>query len=198
MRRVLWVIAAVTCFPQLASADIFGSSWERDRDSAISCFQSVNQDPAFQPIFRKLPPSDPSLDQLSDASLPTAREIQLIRVVADRKLPCRNLQLTAVEKHHRWLKAAVELRYFQIDLVYVQLFQGRVTFGNANKLLQESNLEFKAREEQYFQARSDEQRRALAESMRDLSRQAQSSPPPSGSGRMTCRWIGPTLYCDSY
>jgi hypothetical protein len=192
------VSIAVFSQTELAIAGLFGSSWEDDRDKASSCFDSVYYAPEFREISDKLPIANPTLQQLSDESVPTESEAQKIRDRVDRARRCRELMMSAIREHHPYLLSAIELRYFQADIVYVQLLQRRITFGNANRLLQESWLQLREREDRYDQARSEEQRRALAESMRDLSRQAQSSPPPAGTGRMTCRWIGPTLYCDSY
>jgi hypothetical protein len=181
-----------------ADAGIFGSSWAEDRDRASACFDSVAREAELEALNRRLARRDPTLSQLADEKFPTALEAGLVETRSRMERPCQELMLTAVRKHYPWFESAYQIRFFQVDVVYLQLLKQRVSFGNANRLLHESYLEFSAREDAFFQARSDEQRRALAESMRDLSRQAQSSPPPSGTGRMTCRWIGPTLYCDSY
>jgi hypothetical protein len=182
----------------LANASLFGSSWSEDRDRASACFDSVASGPDVLPLSGKLARRDPTLVQLADENLPSDEDVRALTLRSQKERRCQEMMLSAVREHHSWFESAYQIRFFQVDLVYVQLLKKRITFGNANRLLQESYLEFSAREDQYFQARSDEQRRVLAESMRDLSRQAQSSPPPSGTGRMTCRWIGPTLYCDPY
>jgi hypothetical protein len=181
-----------------ANANIFGASWESDAGEARACFSRVDGDPSLKGINGKLVRRDPTLNQLADQSIPNEYEVQLIDRRAQSERSCRELMLSAVQKHHPYLTSAYQIRFFQFDVVYLQLLQRRINFGNANRLLHEAYLNFSEREDRYLQAESDQQRRALADSMRDLSRQAQSSPPPSGTGRMTCRWIGPTLYCDPY
>jgi hypothetical protein len=198
LSSVLTVVIAVFFLSESALAGLFGSSWEEDRAVADKCYASANNDPALQLTAGKLVINYPSVAQLSDDTTPSVDEAETIRQGAERVRPCRDLMSRALQKHHPFLVAVFDIRNFQIDLVYVPLIKRQITYGNANRLLHESFLEFQSRWDKYEQARSDEQRRVLAESMRDLSRQAQSSPPPSGTGRMTCRWIGPTLYCDSY
>jgi hypothetical protein len=192
------VTAIVLALALPAAGGLFGSSWAEERDKANRCYELVDRDPEFRSLYVKLAIDSPTLDQLADMTLPTESEAMLIRGLAGKRVPCREGMLAALREHHPFLVSSYEIRNFQWDIVYAQLMNRRITFGNANRLIHQSELEFRKRQEKYNQARSDEQRRALADSMRDLSRQAQSSPPPSGSGRMTCRWIGPTLYCDPY
>jgi hypothetical protein len=200
MQLTKYIVALLLVLAPAASAlaGIFGSSWAEMRDSANACFDAIDDQAEFRALNLKLPPGKPTIDNLADESLPNDSELGALRNRASLAASCREKMLSAMREHHPYLLPALELRYFQVDLVYVQLMQRRITFGNANRLIEQSYLEFAAREAEYDRARNDEQRRALADSMRDLSRQAQSSPPPSGTGRMTCRWIGPTLYCDSY
>lgn len=80
--------------------------------------------------------------------------------------------LAAVGGHHPALLHAHELRYFQTDLVYVKLIQRQITFGNANRLMNESYLEFWQRIVAYDRARSDAERRQQAEENRRLADQA--------------------------
>jgi hypothetical protein len=109
------------------------------------------------------------------------------------------MQLAANRKHHPFLAPALELRNFQDDVVFSQLLQRRITYGNAARLLHQSWLEFKTREAQYNQTQTEGQRRALAESLDALARQARAAAPPlPGAARLSCRWVGPTLYCDAY
>ncbi len=136
------------------------------------------------------------MSQLADESLPTVEEVPIIRQRAERLQACRETMLVAVRRHHPYLAPVLELRNFKFKIVYVELMQRRISYGNANRLLHEAWLEARAAEAQYDRARSEAERRALAESFDRMDRQVRS--PPPGSGRMTCRWIGATLYCDPY
>ena len=193
---VLVTIAAVVLFPTAAVAGLFSSGWEDDRGKAESCVISLDRDPELQLINTRLVRRDPALAQLADEGIPNESEAQQVSLLSQRLHPCRQMLLAAVRKHHPWFTSAYEIRFFQIDLVFLQLVKRRITFGNANRLLHEAYLEFSAREDAYFQARSDEQRRAFAESLRSI--QPQVGPQPPGLGRMTCRWVRSTLYCDPY
>lgn len=201
MRRLFSVIqASVLSGVVLVSAGVASAGWEDDRDRATACYDAVLRDPSYSLLTQRLAvDSDPTIAQLSNENVPTEGEVGVLRAGVERTRPCRALMLNAYRMHHPYMVGAVELRYFQNDLVYVQLFQRRISYGNAARLLHQAWLELKVRRDAYNQARSDEQRRALAESMDNISRQARSAPPlPSGAGRMTCRWVGPTLYCDPY
>lgn len=175
------------------------AGWEADRDSAYACFDAVRADPQYKIIVAKLVRANPTLDQLADETVPTDSEAGAIRSRAQRDLACRQMELAAVRKYHPFLTTAYEIRHFQIDLVHVQLIQRRISYGNANRLLQESHLEYRGREERYVQARNDAERRAIADVFaRDATRTRSESRIPQGASRITCRWIGSTLYCDAY
>ena len=194
------MLSAALIFTTLpAAAGLFGSSWDEDIGKAAACVDAVAAQPESQAMAQKLVIQEPTLDQLSDRSIPTEAEAQEIRRGTAAVRPCRELTLAALRKHHPFLVSTFQLRFFQVDLVYVQLIQRRIAFGDANRLMQESWLEFRRNQEQYAQARADAERRAQAEAVDALMRQAHSAPPPPpGARRLNCRWIGPTLYCDAY
>lgn len=177
------------------------STWAGAVDDADRCTEAVTRDGAFAGLGRKLvPEGTPNLDQLTDDSIASAAEIELIRQRSSRMLPCREIILNAARRHHPLLVSALEVFYFQADMVYVQLIKQRITFGNANKLLRESGLEYEARERAYFQAQSDQQRQEQAERDRRLADQARRwrdsidrDYPP---GKVTtCSWNASMLVC---
>lgn len=198
--RVFWsgVAALVLLSAGAASAGLFGSDWNDDAQKTRECLAEVDRAQELQALNSRLVRRDPTLAQLADEGIPTDLDAQAVRLRAEREKPCRALTLEAVRRHRPPLMSAYNIRFFQMDIVYVQLLQRRITFGNANRLMQESHLSFAERESQYLRARSEAERQALAESLDGIAKQMQSSPPPPGAGRLTCRWVGPTLYCDPY
>lgn len=189
----------VCCLTTGASAGLFGNDFKEDEQKALRCFTQVDNDPSVHPVTGRVVRRDPSLSQLADEAIPDENESRAIQVRAEREVACRELLLAAAREHRAPLISAYQVRFFQTDLVYTQLMKRRITFGNANRLIQEAYLAFSAREDQYLQARNDAQRRAIADSLNQISQQARTPPPPyPSSGRLTCRWVGPTLYCDPY
>lgn len=198
--RTLMVSVAVAAIAQIALLqNALAGTWQEESGNALTCYDNVSRDAQLLPLRSKLAPGRPTLQQLADETLPTREEVSLIRLRAERLEVCRNLMLAAAKKHHPYLAPALELRDFKLKLVYVQLMQQRITYGNANRLLHEAWLEFQAAQADYDRAQTDAQRRAVGENLDRLARNAQSSQPRlPASGRMTCRWVGPTLYCDPY
>jgi hypothetical protein len=69
--------------------------------------------------------------------------------------------------------------------------------------MEESYRELDVRHILHDWARSEDERRASAESSdrlaKDLAKYTQFTlRPPPASGRLTCQWIGPTLHCEPY
>lgn len=190
----LIVVASSSIATTVALAD-----WRGESDRANACFSALDGDPDIRFVEAKLAlSSPPTISQLSDQTIPSELEAGVIRRGVEKRRPCVDMLLAAHRRHYPYLATALELRYFQVDLVYVQLLQRRLAYGDAVRLIHESWLQYKAREAEYNQARSDAQRRAAAESLDRMSQQARSMSPPPGSGRLTCRWVGATLYCDPY
>lgn len=193
MRAVAWALFASVLIFQTGDAR---ADWQDDTKRANDCYADAARDPAIQILHHRLAlGSEPTLDQLADEGFATDADISAARLRDERTRPCREVLLASAAKHHPFLRPAYQMRFFQTDLVLVQFMQRRITYGNANMLLKQSYLDFAEREARYFQAQSEAQRRAVAESMDSL---AQSPRIPTGSGRMTCRWVGSTLYCDPY
>lgn len=194
MRILLTALASVVLLAFSAHA-----SWDSEYQKVVACSSAVDSDPRLSPINKKLAVEAPTFEQLSDQSIPTETESSLLRERLQRKQPCRDLERAAIQTFHPWMLPAADLRYFQAELVYVQLIQRRLVYGNANALLRQSFLEFSERWSAYQKARSDEERRQLARGFEDLSRQFQSAPPPApGASRVTCQWVGPTLHCTAF
>ncbi len=133
MRCFLLVLCLGVIVAPATSSDL---DWDRGVSSANSCFDAVGNDPEL--AILKLTSANPSAQQLADQSVPSEAEVRIIKVAAARVQPCRGAMLAAVRANHPSLIAVYELRYLQVDAVYEQLLQRRVTFGNANRLLHES------------------------------------------------------------
>lgn len=199
MSRGIVAIGLLALCAGTASAGMFSSGWEEDQGRALACFRSADADPDARFLAIKVAiSSTPTMEQLSDERLPSSAEVPVIRRGLSLRQPCRQMLLEANRKHHPYLAPAVELRFFQDDLVFVELLKSRISYGNATRLLQQSFLEFKAREATYNRANSDAQRRAAAESLDRANWRAQVGSAPPGTGRMTCRWVGQALHCESY
>lgn len=198
MRNVAACLVALTLLAWPAAAGLFDSGWDEARDKVNACTADVDKSPRLSSLNARLVRRNPTLVQLADESLPSETDAADVKVRAEMEGPCRSSMLAALGEHHPGLRPAYQLRYLQTDLVYVKLLQRRISFGNANRLLHESWIELDGRQQAYNRAQSDAERRAIGESLDRLARAAQASPPPAGTGRLTCRWIGPTLYCDPY
>lgn len=200
MQSLSWttVVATIALAMSPASASVLGSTWSQDAEAIGTCITEADRDPGVQSLTGKLVRRDPTMSQIADETLPTVVQARAVELRSRREKPCRDLTLAAVRKHRPPLVSAYQIRFHQMDMVYLQLIQRRIAFGNANRLLHEAYLAFSMREDQFLQAQSEADRRALGESLDRLSQQTQSTPPPTGTGRMTCRWVGPTLYCDPY
>lgn len=201
MKRFLatWSFALLMAIIAALPASAFRSGWEAERQKVSACFDQAYADPALQGLFTRLAVlREPTLAQLADDGLATDADIAAVRARDNSVRGCRAMNLAAVSKYHPYLRPAYEIRYFQSDVVLVQFIQRRITYGNANMLLKQAHLDFVQREARYFQALSDAQRRAEAESLSDIARRSQNPQIPGGSGRLTCRWVGATLYCDPY
>jgi hypothetical protein len=173
-----------------------GPSWQTERDKANSCFQNADRDSSVSLIVARFVRRNPDSAHLADEAIPNESEAQAVQNRARLEGPCRELMLTAVRNHHPLLLSTYKIRYFQSDLVYEKLIQRRISFGNANRLMKESYLTLWIQQTLYDEARSEHERRAVAEMSDRLAKHTQFTLLPlPGPGRLTCHWVGPTLYC---
>lgn len=199
MRQHLALLCLLLC---LSVANVASAgSWSEDSERAEKCFDSVNRDPAFAVIARKLSFfGSPSLEQLSNDEYATEHEVAVIKIRNDRLQPCRDLMVAALKAHHPYTVSAYELLYFQYDMVYLRLAKRHVTFGEATRLYHEAWLEFAAKRERYAQELNDQQRQSELERDRRLADQARRwrdsidrDYPP---GKITtCSWNASMLVC---
>lgn len=197
-RLLLMTVVALNSIA-VADADLFGPGWSGKRDQANACYEAVDRDVEFQSLRGRLVFDAPTLGQLSDETVPSSGDVDTIESFWRKRSPCREMMVMALREHHPFLLPAYEIRNFQWDIVFAHLLKRRITFGNANQLIYDAELEYRQRKASYDQSRSDEQRRAIAQSLDRVNQQARSAPPPPpGVGRLKCRWVGPTLYCDPY
>jgi hypothetical protein len=114
---------------------LFGSSWEDAERPALRCYAEVDNDPEVLPITARLVRRDPSFGQLADEAIPTEAEARAVEMRARKEARCRDLLLNAAREHRAPLISGYQIRFFQTDLVYIQLARRRIAFGNANKLI---------------------------------------------------------------
>jgi hypothetical protein len=176
-----------------------GPSWQTEREKANSCFQNADRVSSVSLIATRLVRRYPDAAQLADEAIPDEPEAHAVQNRARLELPCRDLMLAAVRNHHPLLLSAYKIRYSQLDLVYEKLIQRRISFGNANRLMKESHLNLRLELSMYDEARSGDERRARAELLDRLVKYTQFVlRPPPDTGRLTCHWVRPTLYCEPY
>lgn len=201
MLRQFLALLAIAFATLPAHAGLFSSGWEDDMDKVEVCFKPLETDSDVQFLEAKVqvdksrPP--PTVVQLSDDAFPTPGDVEIMRRATAKRQPCRDMVAAAFRKHHPYLASAVERRFFQNDVVFVELFKQRISYGNATRLIHEAFLEYESLRTRYDQARDEEQRRAFGDYMRRSQQQQPVIPFPNTS-KATCRWVGSTLYCDSY
>ncbi len=190
------VSAGVMAAP--ATAGLFDSAWDEALEARDKCNNAVRAEPRYQGILAKIVVGReaPTFAQLSDDTVPTEEEAGLLQTFTTASEPCRAIYRKAVERDHPWMLNSVDRFYFQQDVVMIELVKRRITWGNANRLRRESRLSYEQAWDAYDKARSDAERRAIADSLDKIGDTIRNQPPPPGSGRVTCRWLGPTLICD--
>lgn len=197
--RLLYAASCSLLALQLVFGTAQARSFEDERAAANACLAEVNSDSTLE-LSSTLTAANPTLEHMTDAKLPTEQDAQRIRAASPRVKKCRGMMLDAVKEFHPFLLPAYEILYWQRDLVYAQLVERRITFGNANRLLNEAFLEFRQREVRYMEAQSERARLEEAERNRSFAEQARqtqqairdSYTPPRF---YTCYWQGSVLTC---
>ncbi|MCE9523318.1 MAG: hypothetical protein K8S25_12925 [Alphaproteobacteria bacterium] len=197
MRRSLGSLIAFFVLATTAPtrAGLFTSDWEEARDKASACFAAIDKDPSLAEINARSVRSKPTLAQLADDTYPTDSDIEQLRRREDAGRVCRDIYLTATQKEYPSLGSALALRYYQTDLVLLQLLEHRITFANANRLAQQAYLQYRLHADMYFEIQSDRQRQAMADSLDSFQKQLNEGAKPTGPRPVTCAWMGPMLKC---
>jgi hypothetical protein len=122
------------------------SVFASDGVQAKACADAVNQNPTYAPIVLHMPlghVEHPTLDQLTDAGIPAAEDVQLIKALHADMQHCRPM---FIETLQRTIPAAVPITedmFYQDDQVILKLVQHQISWGKANELIQQTAMSHK-------------------------------------------------------
>lgn len=193
-------------------------------DAKAWCSQRMN-DAGLQAMSGKLPLAsyeEISATMLSIEAVPTSREVSAIKSLADAQAQCRAKLVTAMRTEEPTRVPGYEQFMFKTDLVYAQLMNRKISFGNANRLLKEAYLdglnrltedtkrEIAEAQDQEYKRRQLQVQESIAESEAEKARAAtiQAMPRPTPvtvptippmsipkTQQTSCMWIGSSLNC---
>lgn len=158
-----------------------------------ACFEAMDKDPALQTVNRKFARRVPTAEQLADASVPTDAETDDLRLRVAKTRPCRELRLSAVQKHQALLEPAYRILYYKADQLFGYLIHQLITYGEANRLASASLQEFQGRQRVFSEA-SETERRSLSEAWEEALQRSHSNPPPYKTPAK-CEWADTVLEC---
>jgi len=169
------------------------SNWEAAEQETAACFEAMDKVPALQVVNHRFARRDPTAEQLADEALADEDEVDQLRLRVAKTKPCRELRVAAVQQYHPLLEPAYRILYYKADQVFGYLIQQLVTFGEANRLAQQSLEEFVGRQQAYFAA-SEGERRTMSEDWDEALQRSHSNPPPDRVPA-SCEWADIVLLC---
>ena len=118
------------------------SSWQAIGAATAKCIVAVNADPRFSPLWvhTPKPPASPTIEQLADESLANPSDILLEEAHHDAILPCRDNALAQLESVDSRVALAFSNAYNEGDSITLALVQRRITWGEANRQVQQLTL----------------------------------------------------------
>lgn len=171
---------------------------------AADVCKTALHDDGLRPLVGRLPffsVSEITVQMLSIESLPTAAEAKAIGALIDARNKCSKELIPPTER--------AESFKFRRDLVFAELLKRKVSYGNANRLLKQAQLE--ALDQWNEQARQEAARaqtlelerqrieiqRRQAEAQASAARAAAISAlfPPTTT--TNCSWVGQSMRCTS-
>jgi hypothetical protein len=177
-------------------------SYVADRDMAdvVKYCEKKRSNPEVKPIVGKLPIvniDEITPEMLAIDTIPTAEEVEAIRALSRDQRDCRD-RIEATSNDHWPTQAATRRELaMRTDLVTAELLKRRLTFGNANRLLQEAAVEAEGRlteerKEQIAMAREQEAEawRTIGDGIRAIA----GSQTPEQNGD-PCTWVGNSVNC---
>lgn len=175
---------------------------DMDMTGAVKYCEKKRSNPEIQPIAGKLPivhVDEITPEMLIIEAMPTEAEVVAIRALSRDQRDCRD-HIEAVAKDHWPTQTAARKELaMKVDLVIAQLLKRNLSYGNANRLMQEAALEAEGRftqdrKEQLAQARAQEAEawRTIGDSVRAIA--GTQKPEPSGD---PCTWIDNNVDCSA-
>jgi hypothetical protein len=113
-----------------------GTEVARINKQVVDCFQRIQSNPAYQGVVRHMNidgNKSPSLEQLTDAAMPTDEEIQVIMAVHSDMVECREQFLQDYGKIFPNVIPLMRQLYSSSDLIFADLVERKITWGDANK-----------------------------------------------------------------
>jgi hypothetical protein len=199
--KILFLVAAA--FSLSACSMVRSYVADMDMTGAVKYCEKKRSNPEVQPIAGKLPivhVDEITPEMLIIEAVPTEAEVVAIRALSRDQRDCRDHIETVAKDHWPTQTAARKELAMKVDLVTAQLLKRNLTFGNANRLMQEAALEAEGRftqdrKEQLAQARAQEVEtwRTIGDSVRAIA--GTQKPEPSGD---PCTWVDNNVDCRAH
>lgn len=196
--KLLFLVAAA--FSLSACSTVKSYVADMDMSGAVKYCEKKRSNPEVQVLQGKLPivnVDEISAEMLVNDAVPSEAEVEAIRALARDQRDCRD-HIEIVAKDHWPTQTATRKELaLKVDLVTAQLLRRNISYGNANRLLQEAALEAEGkftedRKEQLAQARAQEREawKTIGDSVRAIA--GTQKPEPSGD---PCTWIDDNVNC---
>lgn len=176
---------------------------DMDMTGAVKYCEKKRSNPEVQPIAGKLPivhVDEIVPEMLIIDDVPTEREVEAIRALSRDQRDCRDRIDMVANDHFPTQTAARKELAMKIDLVTAQLLRRNLTYGNANRLMQEAALEAEGRftqdrKEQLAQARAQEVEawRTIGDGVRAIA--GTQKPEQTGD---PCTWVDNSVDCRAH
>jgi hypothetical protein len=122
-----------------------GTEVARINEQVHECIQRIESNPTYQSVVQHINidgNKSPSLEQLTDASTPTDEEIQIIMSIHKDMVECREQFLQDYGKIFPKVIPLMRELYSSSDLIFADLVERKITWGDANKQRAELRKEF--------------------------------------------------------
>ncbi|MEP1206077.1 MAG: hypothetical protein ABJL64_20135 [Rhizobiaceae bacterium] len=187
---------------------------------ALACYESVRRNQNFRKVGSKLylnTNTAPTLRQMSDSEYPDKEQVEALHQLHQLSQPCRRIEIEAASKVHPLYAGYYANLFSQYDGVTLGLVNRSISWGAANRKLQEINA-WKISEEANLRRIIDgelkqdhqaelAQRQRVARALSQWSYQQQALAnqraliATANAPRHTttnCRWVGRNLNCSTF
>jgi hypothetical protein len=199
--KLLFLVAAALSLSACSMVKSYVA--DMDMTGAVKYCEKKRSNPEIQPIAGKLPivhVDEITPEMLIIDAVPTEAEVVAIRALSRDQRACRDHIETVAKDHWPTQTAARKELAMKVDLVTAQLLKRNLTYGNANRLMQEAALEAEGRftqdrKEQLAQARMQEVEawRTIGDGVRAIA--GTQKPEPSGD---PCTWVDNNVACSAH
>ena len=176
---------------------------DMDMSDAVKYCEKKRSNPEVAMLRGKVPlvhVDEITPEMLAIDDTPTPAEVEAIRALSRDQRDCRDKIDATANDHWPTQSATRKELAMKLDLVTAQLLKRNLTFGNANRLMQEAALEAEGkftqdRKEQLAQARAQEVEtwRTIGDSVRAIA--GTQKPDPSGD---PCTWVDNNVACSAH